>query len=63
MGTIDIRSGKPEEIREIRWKEGGTIERYSVNNVVAYGCDIYSLEDAQHLIKAVEKAIELGWFE
>ena len=42
------------------WKTGNTIV---LNEVGSDRCTVESKEHARNIIKALEKAIELGWFE
>ena len=72
---IDIRdTGSEEVIDSIKicdtnydyyvvselWKTGNTIV---LNEVGSDRCIVESKEHAQNIIKALEKAIKLGWFE
>ena len=79
MSTFDVRNSNPAEITEIVFADStnkvGDYQAYSiipnffVN--VAYASisdsvdcvNIYSKEHAENLIKALRKAIELGWVE
>ena len=71
---FDIRTNEPEEITILRFADD---IRYHASGISRSGCGgvwvtgthternlrICSEEHAQNLIKAINKAIELGWFE
>ena len=72
---IDIRDNRNEEVIDSikicdtnydyyvvseLWKKDNTI---ILNEVGSDRCAVESKEHAQNIIKALEKAIELGWFE
>lgn len=76
MSTIDIRSPEPAEITQISFaEEFGTTNDHIGNKVKK--CRFNKLEihdnldhvviptktDAENLILALQKAIELGWFD
>lgn len=64
MSVLDLTTEK-EKVGRIVFADNaskGDLYYTAVNNVQVCG-DLYSLEDAKRLIKAVEKSIELGWFE
>lgn len=79
MSAYDVRSNKEEVINEIVFAEkycGGGSQAFRIRQalsstqgkyiVISDGCDftiINSKEHALNLIKALNKAIELGWIE
>lgn len=73
MATIDIRLNSKEEITHIEFTDSmGTNAHVLTRYPGGYGgvqienehigIEITSKEDAQNLIKALEKATELGWW-
>lgn len=76
MAIFDVREENNEEITEIVFAEREDIEAYTI--CPAVGCNgfitiydgkdaesvsISSIEHAENLIKALRKAIELGWIK
>ena len=73
MASIDIRVNSKEEITNIEFADSMENNAYILTKYTGYagiqienedfGVEISSKEDAQNLIKALEKAIELGWWK
>ncbi|WP_443698971.1 hypothetical protein [Pseudomonas sp.] len=67
---IDIRKDLEFQADVIRYAGEGILQIYKGDYFVSYSEDsnadaveIYSKEDAENLIKALEKAISLGWWK
>jgi HEPN domain-containing protein len=67
---IDIRKDLEFQADIIRYAEKGVLQVCQTGNFVttsdhldAPNVEIYTKKDAEHLIKALEKAISLGWWK
>lgn len=71
MATIDIRKEQDSEIDLIKFSSDNLFQSITKGRYGVYFCDsdgdavgcIDAEEDAKNLIKALEKAIELGWWK
>ena len=73
MSTFDVRNTKDNEVVKITFADsnsgyGCSIAKNSYGDVTLFDCEedwassIATKQDAENLIKALQKAIELGWF-
>lgn len=69
MATFDIVGGKNEEIDRISFSFGSFSKDYGKGMILETGplsdsqVRITSKQHAEYMISAIEKAIELGWFD
>lgn len=69
MATFDIVGGKNEEIDRISFSFGSFSKDYGKGMILETGLlsdsqvRITSKQHAEYMISAIEKAIELGWFD
>lgn len=74
MATIDIRDGMDAEVDKIKFsdkenhEDAAYLKKHSFVSIHTYEDSIEpvfidSKADAQNLIKALQKAIELGWWK
>jgi hypothetical protein len=75
MSTFDVTKGEQEAITEIQWSHDDDYNLVKSRNEVTIktqGCHdmavdgtamITDVEEAENLIKAIQKAIDLGWFQ
>ena len=76
MSVFDVTTEQPQEIDKIRWRCSNSWDLvYNTEGIFFYEAEIgfkhtsagFALvrnkEDAKNLIKALQKAIELGWVE
>ena len=74
MPTFDVRNTKDNEVAKITFADGNSgyscsIAKNSYGDVTLFDYEedwasaIATKQDAENLIKALQKAIELGWFD
>lgn len=69
MATFDVVGGKNEEIDRISFSFGSFSKDYGKGMILETGplsdsqVRITSKQHAEYMISAIEKAIELGWFD
>ena len=74
MAIFDVRNTKDNEVFKITFADGNlgygcSIAKNSYGDVTLFDCEedwasaIATKQDAENLIKALQKAIELGWFD